>query len=912
MIYLPTVQELCSTDDSILQESGGELVQNTQVENLTASSRKQRGKDKDKMKKKLMISMIVSLMILLGACIQAVATGFEATAGTFTELKNAINAGKQRIILTGTEYLFTESISIPTNGNVTLVNDAGVVQDVVFKRDSNYDVVLFNVQSEGTLSLGEEGTDIALTLDGENRTVTSSLIRTAGALVINGAELINNNMDTLVVWNNPDSALTADGEDAIITLNCGKISGNNNNFGTGGVRLNNGASMVMKGGEISGNTSGWYSRAGGVQAESGASFTMEGGLVKNNEGGIGGVLVGRGLHEDFYDASSRKPLNKAEWENKKQSTFTMTGGAIDGNEGTYFAGGVMVSGNAKFTMNNGTIQNNTNVMDAGGVLAKDWMIWQYAGYSNANDDYPEYLDGTKIPVEEWSNMFPAAFEMNGGIIANNKALGNQGDGDGGGLLVQSNKVVLEAGVFRDNQAKKHGGAIHVKTVPYALNLKNLSVYGNHSDVEGGGLWICPIGDAKVVVNDGAVLYGNTAEKAGDDFFTTNKHPDFFLQANPDANPKHGIMVLPERLPNGTPIQWCKDGKPVDWEESGHVNVYGPRYKPGDEPVTPEYFETEPQAFKAIVDETVVGKLAQGTKLKIFGNTAGEGGGGIGSNGFLVLGDVPKEGTPIKTIVLKKVWNNVTPTDITINALIDGQVIKTLQLTKDNNYTVSMGNLPVSIDGKPIEECLTFEEPGKPEYIRFTIGDFIEGDIIKETYMSDGYGAVYHLVQNQQVAVNVSNEYDGILRIPLKVNKVLKNGKLKGGEFTFQMKDKQGKVIAEATNAADGTIVFPDRAFSKEVVGWIYTVHEVPGNNSHIIYDKTVYTVRVTTKAVNGQLKATVNLEKNGIPYDGVITFTNDQKMPSTGDHTYQVVALLLAMALLLTGRAYMFNRKGKE
>ena len=29
----------------------------------------------------------------------------------------------------------------------------------------------------------------------------------------------------------------------------------------------------------------------------------------------------------------------------------MTGGAIDGNEGTYFAGGVMVSGNAKFNMN---------------------------------------------------------------------------------------------------------------------------------------------------------------------------------------------------------------------------------------------------------------------------------------------------------------------------------------------------------------------------------------------------------------------------------------------------------------------------------------------------------------------------------------------------------------------------------
>lgn len=151
-----------------------------------------------------------------------------------------------------------------------------------------------------------------------------------------------------------------------------------------------------------------------------------------------------------------------------------------------------------------------------------------------------------------------------------------------------------------------------------------------------------------------------------------------------------------------------------------------------------------------------------------------------------------------------------------------------------------------------------------------------------------------------------------LHVRLSVFKKLQNGTLKGGEFIFQLKDKQGKVIAKATNAADGTVTFPDRTYSKEVTNWMYTIHEVQGNDPRVIYDSSVYTVYVTSKAVNGQLEATVNVLKDGMPYAGHMTFVNTRKMPSTGDSVYQHIAMLLFVSLLLLTGAQALSSKRRE
>ncbi len=148
-----------------------------------------------------------------------------------------------------------------------------------------------------------------------------------------------------------------------------------------------------------------------------------------------------------------------------------------------------------------------------------------------------------------------------------------------------------------------------------------------------------------------------------------------------------------------------------------------------------------------------------------------------------------------------------------------------------------------------------------------------------------------------------------INVPLSVKKELKNGTLKAGAFTFQLKDKTGKVLAEDKNAADGTVVFPDRTFTREVTNYLYTISEVKGADARMTYDTRVYTVKVTTKAVDGALQATVNIEKDGVPFAGEMVFTNKLPSPPTGDHSFRLLMTLAVIVPLLFMGAYILRRK---
>jgi len=147
-----------------------------------------------------------------------------------------------------------------------------------------------------------------------------------------------------------------------------------------------------------------------------------------------------------------------------------------------------------------------------------------------------------------------------------------------------------------------------------------------------------------------------------------------------------------------------------------------------------------------------------------------------------------------------------------------------------------------------------------------------------------------------------------LRVPIGAFKVLKNASLSAGQFTFELRDKAGTVLATAQNAADGSVVFPDRTFSREVTNYIYTIREIPGTDPKMTYDRTVYTVIVTTTAQTGGLKAQVSMEKDGIPYAGSATFTNVREVPKTGDSSPGMISTL-AIASLLMGVAWMVTGK---
>ncbi|MGI6696509.1 MAG: Spy0128 family protein [Christensenellales bacterium] len=163
-------------------------------------------------------------------------------------------------------------------------------------------------------------------------------------------------------------------------------------------------------------------------------------------------------------------------------------------------------------------------------------------------------------------------------------------------------------------------------------------------------------------------------------------------------------------------------------------------------------------------------------------------------------------------------------------------------------------------------------------------------------------------------IRFSNEYIETIiyptiEVPLVVKKELKNGVLKDGEFSFQLKDKPGNILAEVKNAADGTVTFPARSFTKEVKGYFYTIHEVQGTDPNTTYDQAVYTVKISTKAVNGQLVPNISVRKNNTPYAGDMLFTNHRKMPKVGDDAIRIIVLLAGIALILIAGAYYYQRK---
>ena len=147
-----------------------------------------------------------------------------------------------------------------------------------------------------------------------------------------------------------------------------------------------------------------------------------------------------------------------------------------------------------------------------------------------------------------------------------------------------------------------------------------------------------------------------------------------------------------------------------------------------------------------------------------------------------------------------------------------------------------------------------------------------------------------------------------LNIPLTAQKKLVNGSLKAGDFTFILKDGAGRVIAEASNDAQGVVTFPDRTFSRVVKNYKYTIEEKPGDAKNTTYDDTVFTVLVSTNAVNDKLEATVDVLKNNVPYAGDVHFVNTRKAPATGDATMNTILLLVMLALTLGAGSLVLRR----
>ena len=175
--------------------------------------------------------------------------------------------------------------------------------------------------------------------------------------------------------------------------------------------------------------------------------------------------------------------------------------------------------------------------------------------------------------------------------------------------------------------------------------------------------------------------------------------------------------------------------------------------------------------------------------------------------------------------------------------------------------------------------------------------------MEQIYKDDGTATSQ--VIDDQIAVITNTYRPKETSVTLKATKRFTGGELAGGDFTFQLLDKDGNVIQTVQNDKDGKVAF--QAISYDTPGdHDYTIKEVAGNDPTVVYDAKGVKVHVKVSDEKGELKATVT-------YDGekaVPTFTNTKP---TADVTVEATKVLAGKDLTADAFTFgLYDQDGNE
>lgn len=591
---------------------------------------------------------------------------------------NAPN-GQPTTITIGKNVKLSQTLRVPAGKAITLTSDQPYT--ILAVKTSS---AARGTSSVDDLIVVEKGASLTLagniTLRGKYN--TGHIIDNSGAVTLTDNVVVCDSTlkraNTGVIDNHADSAT--------FTMLGGVVEKNTvTDAYSGTIRATNGAKLFIRGGKIQNNqTIGrdtYLSSAGLMLFENGAA-EMTGGSISGNSGYRGSAVM-------MYSENSRK-----------RAAFTMSGGDISKNTSkrldsgwAYPSGAVHVERYSDFTLSGGTITENRAT--GAGAVGGGVCVIDMGCQSNA-------------PANE------TRFTMLGGEISKNTS-----SEAGGGVYSYSNHVRLLAGAIKNNRSNKGGGVYSEgnTNLGYStLYMENVSITGNHATKQGGGMWSCPTGDAKVYVSNGGLIEGNTADEAGDDMVFLGFPNDPYT------------LTLANYTPDGRRVKWMQDGGlfPPNGTYAA-TNASIPRYHQNGANTAPMTFEnaTPNIALKAVLDypSTMVPKLV------ITGNTAVYGG-GVGSNGGVNIG----ENKSISVSVQKK-WSHgdnpvaIRPQDVTIYLKNGDAIVDRLLLNADNQWSGTFSGLPT--DGR-----YTVDEESVPNYAKEISGDAQHGFTVKNTYSGD--------------------------------------------------------------------------------------------------------------------------------------------------------------------------------
>ena len=368
---------------------------------------------------------------------------------------------------------------------------------------------------------------------------------------------------------------------------------------------------------------------GGIYVDNG-TVNIQGGVIAANRGSSGGGI--------FF----------------QNGTLNISGGAVTGNEvingHTDNGGGIFVQ-NGTLNLSGGYVTNNYKACDCdvcqgdvnnthggGGIaLANSSAMNMTGGYVTGN--YSGLAGGGIYAGFHSHNV---KFTMSGGTIAGNCAELGEGGGlriAGGtdGVIQATNKVYITNNITNTNN-DWGGGGIFVQDKGN-LNITNALITDNTAGGYGGGVAACPTGETLITHTEGAAIYGNSdkGEKMSgggngknadslvaqtDKTFTVNGHKDYFCVRSSGSNP---ISLVTGEMLGGGAANWTgsSDGTYITISKTGYATA---NYLFG--------LAAEP-------DSEAIAAAENAARVIITGNRSNIHGGGIMTNGGLILGKKEK-------------------------------------------------------------------------------------------------------------------------------------------------------------------------------------------------------------------------------------------------------------------------------
>lgn len=401
-------------------------------------------------------------------------------------------------------------------------------------------------------------------------------------------------------------------------------NGNGGGWGGGlcitGEKAGANASLEMTGGVVAGNKSG---SGGGIYADKGATLKLTGGIISGNatyentcnsggspENGYGGGVFTKNACVSISDSAS---ITNNRVDSNISESF---------NNGLLGGGGIACVNGGKLSITGGSVTANYSHEAAGGV---------YAGFYNQTIEFE--MTGGTIAGNVAENAEGGGLRIAGGD--NTGTMATISAGENSKIYITNNKTMTG----KDRGGDWGGGGVFIQKGG-KLNIVKTLIAENEAGGWGGGVGACPTGETIVSHSNGAAIYNNKDnngehysaggygknEDSNSEYITEpfkkSGHKDFFLVRKKDGANSTIAVVLGKML-GGDSAGWqgtC-DGEKITIEPNGGAEA---KYMFG--------LEAHPTA-------DAMGKAQTAATTIISGNYSYTHGGGIMTNGDLVVGEV---------------------------------------------------------------------------------------------------------------------------------------------------------------------------------------------------------------------------------------------------------------------------------